>query len=414
MKINFFEKNIVKVFLYFILVMNFFGAARVYYSGYLGGDLAGYSFKATEEYIFLSFFLIAFLFLSFILIVVPLLYRLFEKVSALNVVDSYAFHSFYFFICLFYLYCSIIGISNHRVNHDLMLAYKYVFYFYSLLSVQFLVFIYMYYSLRSRKQLYYINCFLIFIASYLSGQTLVFILLFPLVLYRFYSESKKLSIAKNIFTLFVGVALYPFFRLLKYAINTSMISDNEFRLDSVFNYFDAVLARESIADIYLRFLFITLERLETVSNLEYILVNLSALKKYFSEKSYAVIDFFIFRVLDELVSGNSVRLDIMQKHIAFLISDNDSWSAQMTFFGPLLIEGIGAIFLYGLIFLTIALCVYITSVIGGESRLLNYLFILLFIMHGWFSPYLYFSYALLVFYFFIILFKVRCNARYVS
>lgn len=367
------------------------------YSGFLGGDFSQGQYKADIYTLTISIFIVVAIFV----LNLKFIYPLFEKYKFINVklrvIDDFYFHLLFFLLSVFFLYCAYLGISNSRVDHDSLDVSKMLFYSYSLLSPQYLILIYAYYMIHTSSKLYIINVSLLVVSYYISGSTFILIYLFPILIFQFKVRGINLRFKTAIGMIIIGIFLYPFFRILKYAINSMFNISSSFDFNEINLYLASVTDGGGLFDLYIKFLIISIERFQIVANVDFILNNTQDLIKTASNFDYSNINFYIFRNIESILFNYESSSLSLQNILAYKISGNTDWASHISLLGPFIFEGIYSLPLYLVIYFFLYICISISSCIGGGVSTLTWCNLLILIVHGWFSPFTYYLYSLIVF-----------------
>ncbi|QUY06544.1 oligosaccharide repeat unit polymerase [Proteus mirabilis] len=395
---------------YFYLLINIIFTIVYSYTGYLGGDFANLSIISNIYSLVLSLFIFIIIVYFILKIVFPFIenkikikkHFKYEKSSLLNYI--------FLIISLFFLFCSIIGISNHRVDHSQLNYPPALFYLYTLISPQYLLLIYIFYSYKSNSKIFFFIIIITIIASYLSGSSFTLIYLLPLYILR---EDKKIKIKKLLTLLLLGIAIYPIFRFFKYALNSMFNLTSSFDMIELDNYISSTLHDNSLLELYIYFLQLSVERFQVVSNISYIIDQSDILYSLSQNYNIQNIDFFIFRTIENIFFNNKNNEFILQKLVAININGLQTWSSHISLAGFFIIEGVNSITTYLYVVILLLFSILLSKLLSSNSRVIELTWIntLLFICHGWLSPFTYYVYSLLVFIMIIIFCDLLKRAR---
>lgn len=390
-------KKISREFLFYLyLFFNILLGFYFIYTGYLGGDFEDQGIITKPFLMVFSIVIVIFSFIFILKIIFPLTERI--QVSPLIFTDSKFLHVIFLIVSLFYILCALLGVSNTRLDHAASDVPSIIFHLYSILSPQNIILIYCFYSFGSKNKIYFINLFLLIIGYYLSGTTFVLIYLLPLFI--FYMEVKKRlpSIKKICFYSFCFLLIYPLLRVLKYGINTifsmyGTLDERELRNFLTTRFY---ANGDGFFENYIDFLSLSLARFQHVANIEYLIENNKIIYQLSSHYDIWNIDFYMFRFINKLFY-NTGEIYNVQNVVAYHISGFDTWASHIGFIGYGLIYGIESFGYYLFIFPLIFFSIILAKKIGGRVIELVWLNNLIMIVHGWFSPYIYFTYGLVVF-----------------
>jgi len=384
------------------ILFNFYIIINVVFSiifisvGYLGGDFSGRNIISNPYSIIIA--LIVFLVIMFFILklIFPLLEKLMAPKNVLIYEHSRVLDYLFLLIAIYFLACSLLGVSNHRVEHTQLKLPSAFFYIYSLLSPAYLLLIYIFYNYKSSSKTYYSIIALTIVSSYLSGTSFILLYLLPLYIIK---SRKRVNGRKLLLLIVSGIAIYPIFRFLKYALNSMFNLSSSFDFMELEQYINATFSETSYIDLYFNFLQLSLERFQIVSNISYIIDNSNYLYSLSKNQNILNVDFFIFRTIEDILSGGNSGSIIIQKIVAGSINGSQTWSSQISLAGFAIIEGLESVPIYLYMLVMLALSVFMSKFLSSDSQVLEltWLNTLLFICHGWVGPFTYYVYSLFVF-----------------
>lgn len=361
--------------------------------GMLGGDFK-YEYPADSELLLLSLLIVLLTFW----IVQRVIFKVFENIpvkKTINLNNSIVLDWFVFAIVIIGLFSSIffsVGVlgASKDVAED---APKLIFYFNSFFQPSLFVLIYLFYRYDSTRFLYYINFILYIILILVSGQTGQLLLLFCLYLLRKKNPLKFFQLC--IFTL-LGIGLYPFVRIIKDAIVQSVNAGS--------NLIETVLTAMSNIDmdIYFSYLFITLERFQSVSNIHYLLQNGERLSTLFDLTGSTYSFFSLYWIVSAFLRMFGIDLSNIisaQDFTAVSINGVSTWSSQIGVFGYVYFYGIYSAIIFFSIMIVLFFCIRMSKLLNKNNAITNltWFMSLLLICHGWFIPFYNYAQALLIF-----------------
>lgn len=361
--------------------------------GMLGGDFK-YEYPADSELLLLSLLIVLLTFW----IVQRVIFKVFENIlvkKTINLNNSIVLDWFVFAIVIIGLFSSIffsVGVlgASKDVAED---APKLIFYFNSFVQPSLFVLIYLFYRYDSTRFLYYINFILYIILILVSGQTGQLLLLFCLYLLRKKNPLKFFQLC--IFTL-LGIGLYPFVRIIKDAIVQSVNAGS--------NLIETVLTAMSNIDmdIYFSYLFITLERFQSVSNIHYLLQNGERLSTLFDLTGSTYSFFSLYWIVSAFLRMFGIDLSNItsaQDFTAVSINGVSTWSSQIGVFGYVYFYDIYSAIIFFSIMIVLFFCIRMSKLLNKNNAITNltWFMSLLLICHGWFIPFYNYAQALLIF-----------------
>lgn len=361
--------------------------------GMLGGDFK-YEYPADSELLLLSLLIVLLTFW----IVQRVIFKIFENIpvrKTINLNNSIVLDWLVFAIVIIGLFSSIffsVGVlgASKDVAED---APKLIFYFNSLFQPSLFVLIYLFYRYDSTHFFYYINFILYIILILVSGQTGQLLLLFCLYLLRKKNPLNFFQLC--IFTL-LGIGLYPFVRIIKDAIVQSVNAGS--------NLIETVLTVMSNIDIdiYFSYLFITLERFQSVSNIHYLLQNGERLSTLFDLTGSTYSFFSLYWIVSAFLRMFGIDLSNItsaQDFTAVSINGVSTWSSQIGVFGYVYFHGIYSAIIFFSIMIVLFFCIRMSKLLNKENAITNltWFMSLLLICHGWFIPFYNYAQALLIF-----------------
>ncbi|WP_230201611.1 oligosaccharide repeat unit polymerase [Enterobacter cloacae] len=361
--------------------------------GMLGGDFK-YEYPADPELLLLSLLIVLLTFW----IVQRVIFVIFENIpvkTTINLNNSFILDWLVFAIVIIGLFSSIffsVGVlgASKDVAED---APKLIFYFNSFFQPSLFVLIYLFYRYDSTRFLYYINFILYIILILVSGQTGQILLLFCLYLIRKRNALNFFQLC--IFTLF-GIGLYPFVRIIKDAIVQSVNAGS--------NLIETVLTAISNIDmdIYFSYLFITLERFQSVSNMHYLIQNGERLSALFDLTGSTYSFFSLYWLMSAFLRMFGVDLSSItsaQDFTAVSINGVSTWSSQIGVLGYIYFYGIYSAIIFVSIMIVLFFCIRMSKLLNKNNSITNltWFISLLLICHGWFIPFYNYAQALLIF-----------------
>lgn len=395
------------------VMFNVFYAFYFSYSGYLGGDFSNKGFSTKPELIFLSLLLILLVFFF-----INLIYRFDKRINIgkLNVISSHVdnkiVHGLFFAVFLFYVYCAYHGLGINGVSDDdvnLGAAPKYLYF---ILQPPFIIVVYFFACLGCRNFVYRLIFFGFFLMQLVTGAMANFILLLPyLALY-----SCKLDVRDGvrfrkrlIYFIVIGFLVAPLLRISKFLALSLILTNVDFKfpfvIQDVMRVLDNMSQGNGFFSLYVDYAFHTFERFQIVANMQYIIDRASD----FSHYEY---DFFrlhsIINFIYKSIYSNSFSPIWLESVIASSINDTIDWNVHISFWGRAIVLGIDSLFTYVFIVLLVLFMIPLSRKLSKELSELNWCYLVLFVIHGWFLSYFLYVQSLIVFLFLCI------GSRYIT
>ncbi|APK16089.1 oligosaccharide repeat unit polymerase [Escherichia coli] len=391
---------------YLAVLFAFFNISCAFYFGMLnslGGDFK-YEFTADVSLLLLST-IIALLTFFFIQVVV---FSFFEKIRMdkkilYNNNISLDFiiiiiTSFAIFFSLYYK-VGVLGINKDIIED----APKMVFYFNSIFQPSYLVLVYLFYRYDSVRLIYYANFILYILLLLVSGQTGQLLILFCLYIMR---KRNNFNLLRLFVLSLMGISFYPIIRIFKDAVVQSVNGNESLvgALVSVYSNLDS--------ELYFRYLFITLERFQIVSNIHYIIENGRVLYSGFlhtgsSDTFFSL--YWIFSAISKLLGYHTAHIISAQDFMAININGIPTWSSQIGVLGYFYFYQVYAVliimFMFFILFISITLSKYLSR--NKEIINLTWFLSLMLLCHGWFIPFINYVQCLAVFVALISILKTR-------
>ncbi|MCU6424843.1 oligosaccharide repeat unit polymerase [Enterobacter sichuanensis] len=361
--------------------------------GLLGGDFK-YEYPADSELLLLSLLIVLFTFV----LLQKVIFNIFENIpvkATINLNDSYFLDCLVFAIVIIGLFSSIffsVGVlgASKDVAED---APKLIFYFNSFFQPSLFVLIYLFYRYDSTRFLYYANFILYIILILVSGQTGQILLLFCLFLIR---KKNPLNFFQLCILTLLGIGLYPFVRIIKDAIVQSVNAGS--------NLIETILTAMSNIDldIYFSYLFITLERFQSVSNIHYLIQNGERLSGLFDLTGSTYSFFSLYWLVSAFLRMFGLDLSSItsaQDFTAISINGVSTWSSQIGVFGYIYFHGVYSAIIFLSMMLVLFFCIRMSKMLNKNNAITNltWFMSLLLICHGWFIPFYNYAQALLIF-----------------
>ncbi|WP_448885298.1 oligosaccharide repeat unit polymerase [Citrobacter telavivensis] len=387
-------------FLRLYIFFNVVCAIYFSYTGFLGGDFAN-DYPASPFWLVVALVVVLTTFYFFSCS----LFKLFSsvKVTRYSQVNSVIIDLILTSIFIYSIYVTIFyKIGVYGLDPDeLELVPGYLKQIYSVIQPIHFGIIYLFYRIGNYRFLTYINLVL-YVALFLaSGQTNQFILIFALYLFYRNNYAKPINMNMLVLLTMIGIAFYPFFRLLKIGIvgfqrdNTDLIQF-------------ATLISSDFLSYYTTFLFVTLERFQIVANISFLLEHFQEIYHTYSLSIGGgyIFNFFTTNwIIKFIMKSVGLYIDAdasvsPQTFLALLINGRDFWASHIGVFGYYIFYGISSVFIYlfiiAIMFVTIILCKKMS--INNNLLLLSRLLVLIIICHGWLMAFVFFLQALFLFY----------------
>ncbi|RUO37322.1 hypothetical protein CWE13_04995 [Aliidiomarina shirensis] len=359
--------------------------------GVLGGDF-GYEYSASISSIFVAILLVLFTFFFTLKVLYPLINSIkipsisldYQKLSypALLVL------AFGFYSAIFYQ-IGVAGLGDLANNNENQSARQ----LYALLQPAVLVLAYIFIYSNIRGPLYYLIVAFYVAYCLIAGQTGQLLTLFVLYIYCSSNREQLSFKLKVIFLTALGLAVYPFVRILKNAVIMQYVSGTSF--------FESVksLLGSNLLNTYHTYLIQSFERFQVVANLSYLMENFRSL--YVSTELH-VIDFFntnwIFNTIGSRTIVTRDLVDSPQSMLAFHINNVEGWNSHIGLFGYAFAYGVSGFLIVIFSILLMVIAILLSNFIdpSGKLRLLTWISILKLICFGWINAFINYIQALLI------------------
>ncbi|TDS88337.1 hypothetical protein EDF78_111141 [Rahnella sp. BIGb0236] len=378
--------------------------------GTLGGDFK-YEYSADAALIILSCLIVLFTFLIF----QGVIFKAFEAVRTTSCclynhslkLDWSMLALVIIGIMLSVLYkIGVLGVNKDLVNE----VPKLMLYFNTLFQPVLLVLIYLFYRCESKRYVYFLVYVLYIILILLNGQTGQLLILFCLFLIRKKRQGKNYRLTKIITLTTIGIALYPFVRMMKDAIVNSINSGG----DLIGDITTAISGID--LETYFNYLFITLERFQMVSNTHFIVQYGEGLGEQFAQtgSSYSFYSLnWLVAALARFFNVDVSMITSAQDFMAYQINGVSTWSSQIGVIGYFYFYHLYAVTIIFVILLALFVAIRLSSFLGNGKALvdLTWCLSLMLICHGWFIPFLNYMQCLFLFVLFILVLNVGKSNR---
>lgn len=382
--------------------------------GFLGGDFF-YIYEVDDNLIIISLLIILFTFF----IVYKLSEIFFEKrIIGLHYQlslkkDGWFFDfvmlliSIFYFLSVVYFKVGVIGISLSESN-----ASKIVIYVFAILQPVYLIAIYLFVNIRNANLTYYFILVLYSLSISVSGITTPLIFIFVLILILIDNKITKLTFNKVFAFLLLGLALYPFIRLLKFVIigyNSELVGGTQ--QDMFFVYQLMSDKYNGFIDMYFSYLVLSLERIQHVANVSFIIDNYSVLNNYLGHtESYNFItENWVGKVIGAIIypeiSWNGYKT--INYHFANYITPGE-WASQTGLIGRFLLEitNLPEMILFVIISYLLVSCLSNQISIDKYISVLSCLIMFIMLCHGWFNEVIKYIQALFVYFSMIFIYSI--------
>ncbi|WP_461604704.1 oligosaccharide repeat unit polymerase [Aeromonas rivipollensis] len=388
------------VYLSLYIFSNIYFTVYYSFSGRLGGDFAG-NYPAVPESLSMALFLILMCWGAYVLI-----FKSFEVMSTYNVatVNSKRLDVIFFALALTHLN----GLVNGYISpsSDVERSVFYLMFNY-LLSVDTLLLIYLFYCIKFRSILYYINLVITIIIYLYSGRTGIFIYLLALInLVAFYDKG-RVNLRLNFILIVIAFSLFPFVRSLKHYMLLTVISD-EYRNMSFFDGFIAFWGKSDFYVTYVKYFNETVERFQQVSNLSFIFDNADRVNMFLSGYDFSLFYPATKRIFENLIGLPNTPYQFY-KLIGSYVSGGETldWNVPVGLPGLVVLDNVSFV-LYFLISISLLFVAIILSrAVDRNGAILELTFIsmVIFIFHGWINDFMSYTMSLFVFFTLILLIK---------
>lgn len=396
---NVLKKNRI-VYLALYIFSNIYFTIYFSFSGKLGGDFAG-NYPAVPETLCLALLLILICWGAYVLI-----FNSFEVVSTPKVVivNSKFLHLLFLFLALVHLY----GLTKGYISPSSAVE-RSVFYlvFNYILSMDTLLIIYLFYCIKFRSIIYYINLFLTIVIYLYSGRTGIFIYLLALINLASFYDKGKIKLWLNFILIGIAFIFFPFVRSLKHYMLLTVISD-EFRNVSFFDGFILFWSKSDFLVTYVKYFNETIERFQHVSNLSFVLDNLESINVYLSGYDFSLLYPATKRIVENLVGLSNTPYQFY-KLIGSYVSRGETfdWNVPVGVPALILLDNISFVFYFFISSLLIFIVIFLSKIIdrNGSVLELSFLSMVTLIFHGWINDFM--SYAMSLFIFLVLLILVK-------
>ncbi|MEX6117413.1 oligosaccharide repeat unit polymerase [Providencia hangzhouensis] len=401
-------KSISSFTLYLYLFFNF--ACFFYFSitGFLGGDFRNQNIPADILLLSVSLLIIILTFYFYLRLIPTFIIRL--KIKSLRDTNIILIDLIALLIISFGIYSAIkfkIGVLGlEKEDSFAPSAFRMLS---ALTQPIYFGIIYLFYRCNFKSRLYIIILFLYILLIFSSGQTGQLLLIFLLYLYNSYINKGKIKLKKIFLLTSLCIFIYPFFRLIKDIAILSYTKDTNIT-DEIKSVFSA-----DIFEIYITYLFISLERFQIIANIQFLLSNWSDIYTQYNLSSDHFIQFFsdywISTYIIKITGFDYIINEYIspQSFLAFYINGKNTWASHIGPIGYFVFFGVGGgLILFFSIILT-CISFYISKIITSNNNiiLLTWLFTLQLICHGWIFAYVAYIQALIIFFASLIILKIK-------
>jgi len=391
------------VYLSLYIISNIYFTIYYSFSGRLGGDFAG-NYPAVPESLSMALFLILMCWGGYVLI-----FKSFEVMSTYNVatVNSKRLDVIFFALALTHLN----GLVNGYISpsSDVERSVFYLMFNY-LLSVDTLLLIYLFYCIKFRSVLYYINLVITIIIYLYSGRTGIFIYLLALINLAAFYDKGRVNLRLNFILIVIAFSLFPFVRSLKHYMLLTVISD-EFRNMSFFDGFIAFLGKSDFYVTYIKYFNETVERFQHVSNISFIFDNSNGVNRFLSGYDFSLMYPTTQRIFENLIGLPNTPYQFY-KLIGSYVSGGETfdWNVPVGVPGLIFIDDVSFVLYFFISILLLFAAVILSKTIdrNGAVLELSFLSMVLFILHGWINDFMSYVMSLAVF-LLLIIFIRSCN-----
>ena len=390
------------ILLWIYILSNIISTLIMINSGYLVGDFKGnYSIHIEP--------LIAALF--FILLTIFLLNFIFKISSSINVsiyinnINYRKLDYIFLLLSIIYLYGCI---SGYYIKYDPTALANRPFWsslIYFFIPFDYVLLIYAFFAIQRISKIYFINLFMLVFCYILGGRTGILLFIYPLINIYTYLYKGKIYFIRNIMIIIFGFSVYPFVRAFKLYYPWYLFQNNgnsfiDFCLDKIGNDYWGT---------YVIFFEQSFERFQHVSNLAFLISNDNVLKFIHSHDFYLFsggkIGFFIDKIFN-LHSNNEKSASNL---FAYFINGRSDWQVNTSLLGLPIIDIYNGIFAIFIAIILIFISNFIAKLISSNRTIieLNWLLMIVFILHGWLDAYIAHTEALVVFVFILFLTRIK-------
>ncbi|NBM57124.1 oligosaccharide repeat unit polymerase [Proteus sp. G2667] len=392
------DKAFKKITSYFLYLYLFFNISCFFYfslDGYLGGDFKNKNIETNTFLLFISLLIVIFTFLFYL----KLIYKISEKITTPHL--TFTRNNTLAFITSVILFFGIYAALFFKVGvlglEEIEKSPKVIRWIYVITQPLYFGLIYLYYISNFKSTYFKVNLILYLTLVLLCGQTIQLLLVF--ILYIYYRYSYKNNSNHIILITIMGILIYPIFRVIKDTIILSFITDSNF-----FHNIEKIISL-NLLDIYIHYLFITLERFQIISNIQFLISNQDNIYNGYENISNGLFGFFsnywlqisilkLFMLIDQSYTYTSP-----QSYLAYLINNKTNWASHIGQAGYFIFYGINGIYIWLYSILLSLFSFILSKIITNKNNitLLTWILILQFICHGWIFAFTYFLQTLILF-----------------
>lgn len=397
-----------KILFRIYFICNTIAALSFMYSGFVGGDLLGY--KMDYPIMMLCSLFIALFSIYFLPCVMYPFFEKIIKVKKIGTMKNYSILDWFVLImnCSYGLFALKydVGIAGVETNSSVP---KIPLYFFILVQPLYFTYIYMAYTSDRKRLFLYINSSVLVFFSILQGWlgSLVFVAFIFIIIYKNYIIRNKFKI----FSLFVvAILLSPFLKFFKKVVSAVNISN------SGLTYFDAIDSVmdvkniHSISDLFNTYLLATVERFSHVGVIYYGLVDKSI--SFFMSSNNITPPFaegwIQNRIYSAFASHDTIDLQLV---LARSLESAFSWRLQTPISLWMIVDSNIALLVLLYAFILMAIIVFLSKLLSNRVVLFSWFPVLTLLLHGWFYSVTLYIQALLVFIFFVSIFRVIKNKQ---